>query len=65
MMGKFSINPELELLFRKDMNFTVTSKIKWEELKEQNLDFDDKINFADFYNSLKKQDYKKDLIDLK
>lgn len=48
MVGKFSINPELELLFRKDMNFAVTSKIKWEELKEQNLDIDDKVNFTDF-----------------
>ena len=53
MIGMFSINPELELLFRKDMNFAVTSKIKWEELKEHNLDFDDKVNFADFYNSFK------------
>jgi hypothetical protein len=51
MANMFSINPEEELLFKNESHFSIVSKIKWEELKDQELN-SHSINLAEFYNDI-------------
>lgn len=51
MANMYSFNPEEELLFKNESHFSIVSKIKWEELKNQELN-SHSINLAEFYNDI-------------
>jgi hypothetical protein len=51
----FNINPEEQLLFKVNSHLSVIRQIKWEELKNENIDFSS-IDLTKFYNEMYKND---------